>query len=285
MRKPTVLVTGATGHVGRAVVISLERRGATFRAGKRRVSTDQDVRLDLEDPSTFKGALEGVDALFLMRPPALTDAKGIFRPFLEKAKQLGVKHIVFLSLLGADKIPVLPHRKVEKEILRCGIPYTFLRPGFFMQNLESVHAPDIRELDQLYIPMDDKSLNLIDARDIGEVAARVLTETGHENRAYPLTGPGVYTMNEVGEILSTVLGREITYPAPSLLSYRKRLIARGEGQGFATVSTILYLTSRWGVGQGEDPTLERILGRPPMTLEIYVRDRRHLFDPRESNFR
>ena len=83
MSRPLILVTGATGHVGSALIEALDQRGAHYRAGKRKVTAESDVYLDLKDASSFAPALEDVDALFLMRPPALTDAKGIFRPFLE----------------------------------------------------------------------------------------------------------------------------------------------------------------------------------------------------------
>ncbi|MBU3112378.1 NmrA family NAD(P)-binding protein [Clostridium lacusfryxellense] len=93
-----------------------------------------------------------IGKILLVRPPQLTDVKGIFNPFIQKCKVNGVKQVIFLSLLGAEKNPFPPHHKIEKAILASGIPYTFIRPSFFMQNLSTTHATDIKERDDLFIP-------------------------------------------------------------------------------------------------------------------------------------
>src|SRR5690606_28169323 len=97
------------------------------------------VHLDFERPGTYGPALEGMRKVFLVRPPHLTDVKGIFEPFVQACSQAGVVQIVFLSLLGTEHNPFPPHHRIERVIRESGIAYTFIRPGFFMQNLSTTH--------------------------------------------------------------------------------------------------------------------------------------------------
>lgn len=138
-----ILVTGATGHVGKEVVKTLMQRNADFQVATRRRES-KGVYFDFETPSSIKPALRGITKLFFLRLPHLADAKKYFQPVIDAAKEVGIKHIVFLSLLGVEKNAIVPHAKIEKIIKDSGIPYTFLRPSFFMQNLLSQHGDELR---------------------------------------------------------------------------------------------------------------------------------------------
>ena len=142
---PAVLVTGATGNVGGALVRLFEAAGRPVRAGMlapERVALREGVvtvPLDFTQPATFDAALRGIRRLFLIRPPAISDVKATLFPFIEAAERAGVAHVVLLSLQGAEKNPVVPHRKVEKRLLASPLAWSFLRPSFFMQNLLTKH--------------------------------------------------------------------------------------------------------------------------------------------------
>jgi uncharacterized protein YbjT (DUF2867 family) len=110
------------------------------------------VRADFARPASWPAALAGVDRLFLLRPPAIANARRYIYPVIDAARAAGVERIVFLSLLGAEKNPVVPHASVEKHLRRAGVPWTFLRPSFFMQNLSTTHRTDLEERDELYLP-------------------------------------------------------------------------------------------------------------------------------------
>ncbi len=218
-----ILVTGSTGNVGRAVVDCLVEMGAPVRAAVRPSEIANTPNLpagveitpfDLGDPTTFAPALAGVDRLFLMRPPAITDIEHTIKPFVETAARMGVRHITFLSLIGAESNRLVPHRAVEDLLIAGDVPYTLLRAGFFMQNLDTTHRAEIRDENEIFIPAGHGRTAFIDVRDIAAVAAKTLTESGHDNVAYPLTGEESLTYDEVADVLTASLGRPITYTHP-----------------------------------------------------------------------
>jgi len=274
-----ILLTGISGNVGSAVVDYLKSVNMAFLAGVRDLekSAQRDdsleyVLFDFQDTSTYETALIGVKKVFLVRPPQLTDVKGIFIPFIKKCSEVGVKQIIFLSLLGAQKNPFPPHHKIEKAILASGIPYTFIRPSFFMQNLSTTHAADIKKRDDLFIPSGKARISFIDTRDIGEIIGRTLSEKGHENKEYTITGLEVITYFQVAESMTKILGRKITYSNPPLFKFRKDMIARGIKSEFATVMMILYLTTKLGMANHVTNTAEFLLKRKPRRIEEFIKD-------------
>ena len=278
----TVLVTGAGGNVGRHVVGCLLERGldivaASHDPSKVRQRFGETVtarRLDFLDRSTWAGAVGGATRMFLMRPPAIADVQNNINPFVDFAREHGVEHVVFLSVAGAGKNKVVPHRKVEDHLRLRGPHHTNLRPGFFAQNLASAYRQDIVEDDRIYVPAGRRQpVNWIDARDIAEVAAVVLAEPeAHRGQSYTLAGPGAVPWSEVTDALTGALGRTIVYEPASLLGYIRHLSRRGLPRGAVLVQTILHFLLRFGQGAGEDPTLEELLGRPGRSIREYIQD-------------
>ena len=274
-----ILVTGATGNVGGAVVnclaeLDVEVRTAVYNpAHAPQFPTGvETVAFDFAQPDSYAAALDGVDRLFLMRPPAITDIEHTIKPFVEAAAQAGVRHITFLSLLGAEGNRFVPHRAVEDLLIAGDVPYTLLRAGFFMQNLDTTHRAEIRDRDELFIPAGNGRTAFIDVRDIAAVAAKTLTEPGHANQAYPLTGEQALTYGEVADVLSEALGRPIRYARPNAVQFAWRWWRQGEPLGYVGVMTMIYLTTWLGVAKQVTPEVWRLLGRPPRTLREYVAD-------------
>ncbi|MBU3161595.1 SDR family oxidoreductase [Clostridium frigoris] len=279
MMDNTILLTGITGNVGSAVVNYLKSINIDFIAGVRNIEKSkqkddsiQYVHFDFEDALTYETALHGVKKIFLVRPPQLTDVRGIFKPFIKKCKEAGVKQIVFLSLLGAEMNPFPPHHKIEKAIVESEIPYTFIRPSFFMQNLSTTHSEDIKERDDLFIPSGKARISFIDTRDIGEIIGRTITEEGHENKAYTITGSEAITYFEVADTMTRLLERKITYSNPPMLKFRKNMIDRGIKREFTTVMMILYFTTKLGMANHVTNTAELLLKRKPRTIEEFIKD-------------
>lgn len=278
----TILVTGATGNVGSEVVRLLAQDGATVRAAVLPTQKPQDtfdgrveyVPFDFGDKATHAPALDGVTKMFLMRPPAISDTERYIDPVIAQAKASGVSQIVFLSLLGAEKNPVVPHAGIEKSILASGVPYTFLRPSFFMQNLSTTHRADIQEYGQIYVPAGKGKTSFIDVRDIAAVAAKTLIEDGHENKAYPLTGDVALDYSQVAVIFSGVLGRRITYPNPSMLAFARRMRQRGINWSYIAVMIGIYTTAKLGMAGGVTADTHTLLGRPTITMQQFVQDYR-----------
>lgn len=272
-----VLVTGFTGNVGSFAARHLNSLGISVKAAVRDINkcrelygSDYDyVPFDFEEDRTYTKALQGVNKIFLIRPPAISEPKKIF-PLIDAAKQNDIEHIVFLSLMGIENNPIPPHYKIEQYIKASGIPYTFLRPGFFMQNLDTTHRADIKERNEIFIPAGKALVSFIDVRDIGEAAAVVLANEGHLNKAYTLTGGELLDYAQVARILSNVLKREIRYMNPSPWKFRKSMIERGMAPEFVNVMLALYISTRFGMAKKITSDLEFLLKRRPTTFEQYA---------------
>lgn len=276
------LVTGASGNVGKYVVdelLCLEKsvKVAIHHAGKvknlfKDYENVEEVAFDFMNERTFERALEGVDGIFLVRPPQLANPEKDMLPFLKTAKAKGIEKIVFLSLLGVEKNPIVPHRKIENMIKELNIPYVFLRPSFFMQNLNTNHLEEIKERDELCIPAGNSKTSFIDTRDIARAAAISLTDEDYQDVGITLTGKQAIDYHEVAKTLSEVLKREISYTNPSLLKFRKERIKRGTPKEFANVMTLLYLMTKLGTARDVTEDLEALIGREPISFKQYAID-------------
>jgi uncharacterized protein YbjT (DUF2867 family) len=272
-----VLVTGSTGTVGREVVRALRERGVPLRAavldaadaGRLPAGTPW-VPFSFEDGGTHAVALEGVERVFLLRPPHLAAAR-VFDPFLAAMQAAGVRQVVFLSLLGVEKNPVVPHHAIERRLRASGLPWTMLRPSFFMQNLTTTHLADLRR-GEIVVPAGGGRTSLIDARDIGDVAALVLAEPGHEGRAYDLTGSEALTYDECARLLSRAAGRDIVYTRPSGRAFARHMVAQGSAPDFVRVMRGIYLACRLHLAGRVTEDVSRLLGRPPRTFAQFAAD-------------
>ncbi|KQL32683.1 NmrA family transcriptional regulator [Bacillus sp. FJAT-25509] len=265
-----ILVTGAKGTVGKEVVRELVKLHANFKISTSKKNTS-DVYLNFEDPKSIRPAFQGITKLFLIRPPHLADKK-YFEPVIEIAKEVGIEQIVFLSLLGADKNKVVPHSKIEELIINSGIPYTFLRPSFFMQNLLNQHEEELIKENIIFVPAGKGKTSFIDTRDIGVVAAKALTENGHRFKAYSLTGNEAISYFEVAEILSKHLQKDITYTNPSILTFWRKMRKKGLARDFIIVMIGIYTTAKLGLAKKITTDLEDLLGRESTRFEQFVID-------------
>ena len=206
-----------------------------------------------------------------MRPPQISNIKRDMVPALQAAKSAGVKHMVFLSLIGIENNKVVPHYKVEQWILTSGLDYTFLRCSFFMQNLNTTHLAEIRDRDEIYIPVGNAKTSFLDVRDIGAVAALALTENGHAKKAYDLTGSEALDYYKVAEMFSEVLDRKITYQNPSSMQFFRRQTQNNKLM-FALVTTWLYDNTRKGMAETVTGEVKRLLGKDPILMRNYIED-------------
>ena len=278
-----VLVTGPTGTVGGALLEILAARGVQVVAGARdpRSAGTEAVPLDLERPETFDAALEGVDRLFLMRPPAMADTGRYLSPFLTAARRHGVAHVVFLSVMGVNRF--LPHWWVEQDLRASTMGWTFLRPSYFAQNLETTLRADIRDRGVLRLAAGRGRTSFVDARDVAAVAALALTEPrAHTGQAYVLTGPEALDFHQVASLLSAELGRPVDYRPRSLLTRRRELRRQGTPAGLVTVQLMIDLVARLGLAARVTHTIERLLRRPATPLAVYVHDRRTRWETRTA---
>lgn len=275
-----VLVTGAPGNVGTPLVRELIGLGASVRIGARDVDGARSVfdpevevvRFDFTDPATFS-TFDGVERMFLLRPPAIADVAGVIGPALDAARARGVRHVVFLSIQGAERNRLVPHRKIEDHLRRSSLAWTFIRASYFMQNLSTTHARDIRLRDEIYLPAGRGSRTAhIDARDVAAVAARALIDGSMEGLACSPTGPAALTYDECVTILSEVLHRQITYADPAPWHYWRRMHRQGMPTGMIAVTLGIYTAARFGLAAGLTDDVERIVGRPPIDFATFAAD-------------
>jgi len=198
-------------------------------------------------------------------------------PFLSFAKQKQVQQIVFVSLIGVEKNPMTPHHKIEQMILDLKIPYTFIRPSFFMQNLNTTHREDIQKNHDLFIPVGNARTSFIDTRDIGEVAGITLMNDKYLNKKLNITGPAALSYQEIAKIMTKVLGTPITYSKPSLLKFRKVMLKRGIKKDFVNVMVMLYLITQLGNAKEVTDTAAKVLGHTPRTIQNYIYDYQDYF--------
>src|SRR5215472_7165643 len=212
-----ILVTGASGTVGREVLSEVRKTGkpvlAMYRSAEDARSAPTGVNTaiaDFADQTALQKALRGVDTIFLVCSP-LPELVDLESNVLEACKAVGMRHVVLNSALGAgdyDKSFPSWHRKVEDKLKASGLGYTILRPNTFMQNIAAYNAPSIRAQGMFYSAMGDAKLSFIDVRDIAEATAKILTDpAAHAGRAYELNGPEALNYKEVAAMISKVLGR------------------------------------------------------------------------------
>jgi uncharacterized protein YbjT (DUF2867 family) len=235
------------------------------------------VPFDYDDRSTWTAVLADVEVLFLLFPlPSPRTVKTRMKPFIDAAVAAGTKHIVYVAVPGADTQKVVPHYAVEQHIKACGVPYTFLHPTYFMQNLcrgLSTHGVDIMDYDELFIPAKKGKTTFIDARDVAEVAVNILKEpTPHQNKLYVFSGPELLDFYQVADVFSEVMGRKISYANPSMPAYWWRMWRRGLTWDVIGFMTIVYFLTRSGKNAQVTDTLPQMLGREPIHLRQFVQD-------------
>lgn len=272
-----LLITGPSGNVGHELVEALRAKAppSEWRVASRhpdrlrdRLGGDADVcGFDFFDRSSWGATLGGVTTLFLLFPlPGNRAAREAVIPFAQAAQRAGCRHVVYVSVFGADRARFIPHHKVEAALRASSMGWTVLRCSFFMQNLHrviSTHGTDIVERGELFIPAGRGLTNFIDARDAADVAALALTDpAAHRNRTYHLTGPAALSMDEVADALTEALGFTVAYTHPGLMRFAARLRRRGVGWDSIGFMAAVYTLTRLGQNHPLTGEVRRLLGRP-----------------------
>jgi uncharacterized protein YbjT (DUF2867 family) len=282
-----ILVVGATGTNGREVVQRLSAAGQPVRAMVRNPSRADDLRAlnvevvagDLDDPSSLDAALRGVHRAFFV---SAIDQQypQFFRNFLNAAKRAGTSQVVKFSGMGANSNSpaeiLRQHGQTDEALSASGLMFTILRPNSFYQNL-LFSAGTIKDHGAFYLPLRDGRQSLVDVRDIADVAVEALATPGHEGKTYEITGPESLTYHEVAEKLSVVLGKPVRFvdvPAETALD---SMLKAGMPEWNARALVELYGVFASGAAAGTTDTVNRILGRNPITCSQFIRDHASAF--------
>jgi uncharacterized protein YbjT (DUF2867 family) len=275
-----ILVTGATGGVGGAVVRELIGRGVKGVGAMCRSEKDQArlpvgaeaVVADFADPASLVRALRSVTAAYLVCAP-IPELVQLETNFLLACRETGLGHVVINSALGAEDFgKTFPswHRKVEDKARELGLPCTILRPNGFMQNIVAYFAPTIRAQDAFYGTIGDAKISLIDVRDIAAAAAEALMRPATVGQVLELSGPEAVSYDTLAARISAVAGRAIHYVNLSPEQMRQGMVAAGVPAPQAAAVVDLDDYYRAGKGATSDLQLRQLLGRPPRTLESYL---------------
>ncbi len=285
--KSKILITGATGKTGLVLVEQLADRKAPFRALVRSVLKEPIVKKwtsdvvtgDYGDKGAMERAFDGIEKVYLLSPPSEDQSK-IQTDLVDIAKKKGVKHIVKLSALGASiDSPVgllRSHAEIEEYIKKSGMAWTFLRPHFFMDNL-LMNAESVNKDGAIYSPLGDAAISPISIHDIAEVAAEILTGTGHEGKIYTLTGPESLGYWDVASTLGRVIGRTVIYVPTTFDAARQGMLQTGMPGWF--VENIVGLMKIWAEGKGSvvTPDVELVIERKPISLREFFECHKDVF--------
>ncbi|HZC21296.1 MAG TPA: SDR family oxidoreductase, partial [Nitrososphaeraceae archaeon] len=236
------------------------------------------VQLDYNKPDTLSSALRDIDKLFLLTP-FQSNMVDLTSNLVNEAKNAGVKYIVKQSVLGADAEPSITpsrlHRQSEKVIEESGIPFTFLRPNFFMQNFVTFYSSFIKTQGAFYVPAGDAKASFVDVRDIAAVAVQALSKNGtanHIRKAYDITGGEAISYGQAAEILSKEIGKKVNYVNISDEDARKGMKDMGADEWTINSMIELFGITRAGYLSEISSAVEQVTGNKPIPFSQFARD-------------
>ncbi len=269
-----ILVTGANGNIGKPLTEKLTQLGADFDVMSSKASVAPNARRgDFNDVESLKRAFAGVDTLFLLFP--LVDNKlELAKNAAAAAKAAGVKHIVRSSGAGADAASnfALPRLQgmIDDVLKATGIATTLLRPNGFMQNYATYQSQAIRS-GVIYMADAGQAQSLIDARDIADVAATVLTHPHeHAGKAYTLTGASAFTGAEAAKIISSAVGKPVTHASIPTEQAVATMQSWGMSPMLVELMDSLNKIVSAGYASGVSTDVENILGRKPREFASFA---------------
>ena len=283
-----ILVTGATGQHGEALLRLLSGRGIAARALVRspakaaRIAALPHVEIvhgDMGKPDTLEAPLRGIDRAILISS-ATPDMVEVQSNFIDAARRARVEHVVKLSgikpTLDSTFRFARMHGEIERRLEASGMAFTHLRPGEFMP-VYFRQVPNIASKGALLLPMEDARIASIDIGDIAEIAAKTLTEPGHQGKIYSLTGPEALTMAEVAQKLSAATGKTIRYINIVPEDARKAQLAAGMPPFLTDALFELFSERRKGMEAKVWPDTEALLGRRPTSFDAFARRHANVF--------
>ena len=278
-----ILITGASGSVGKAVLQEVSRKESTSHAKFRAMFRSKEeaakapagsepVLADYADKQSLRKALAGVTSVFVVCSP-IPQLVELESNVLDVCKESGVKHVVLNSALGAGDYPKsFPswHRKVEDKLKATGMSYTILRPNGFLQNIVAFNAPSIRTQGAFYVAMGDAKVSYVDVGDIAVVAVKALQGGVHSGKTYELNGPEAISNQELATRISAVTGRTVNYVDIPESAQRDAMLGLGLPDWQVTALLELQQYYKQGAAAKTDGLLRDLIERDPMTLDQYL---------------
>lgn len=282
-----VIVLGATGNIGTAVLKNLQNRGVAVFAG---VQSDKDFELvrqfgatpvvvNFTDQAHLNQALQGKDRVFLVTP-LMQHPESVTQMVIHAAKLNGLKHLVRSTASGADsngQIQMARWAGASEDLIKAsGLNYTIVRPYSFLQNFLNFHSQTIKQTNAFYLPVGDAQLAMLDINDLGEMVAIALTSETHFGKTYELSGL-TYTNAGLAETLSTILGKKVSYIAIPEEKARESMLANQMPEWMVNaIMELNYITRQgWVTGYSED--FKQVTGREYTSAETFFTNHKQAF--------
>jgi uncharacterized protein YbjT (DUF2867 family) len=276
-----LLFLGAPGLIGNQVIPALINAGFSVLAGSRRglsVGGAPGVGVDMRDPANLAQAMQGVAAVGLVISD-VQDMETLGLNAVAAAQSAGVHRLLWFSSFGAklDNHARFSRRHpvIDEAVRASGIPYTILRPNFFMQDFSAFYGQTIRATGEIFLPLGDALVSHLDLRDLAEAAVSALTNDRHVNKTYDLSGPEALHTSQVAEQIGSAVGRTIGYQAISVTTMEASLREAGMDPWFAEGLAELYGWVRdSGLGSEATDAAEQLLGRKAIPFRQFAIDER-----------
>jgi len=283
-----IMVTGATGNLGSQILQLLIKKAgskglsAIARDPSKLASVREQgvnvVQADYENKESLLKAFQGIDILYFVSGSEIDKRMKQHKNVIDTAKEAGIKHVVYTSFqrkTETNASPVAPiasaHVQTEKWLKGSGLTYTILKHALYSDVIPMFLGENVIEREVIYQPAGDGKVSFASRSDMAAAAAVTLTTEGHGNNTYEIAGSESYSYNDIAKILSDLSGKQIVYVSPSAEEFRKTLADAGVPAG------IIEMTSMFneGIRQGEfdfpDPTLEKLIGRQPQSVEDFLK--------------
>jgi uncharacterized protein YbjT (DUF2867 family) len=218
-----------------------------------------------------------VGSVFLVAPSGDARSHEHMVPFVRELSGAGIKRVVTLTAMGVDANDAIPLRQIELAVEKTGLSWTHVRPTWFMQNCESFLYPTLKEQSAIYLPAGDGKTSFVDVRDIAEVVATVLTQSGHDHRVYTLTGPEALGYSDVAAQLGAAAGKTFRYVAMEPPEWKKTVMAAGMPDENASLMLALFEAVRKGYTSKLSDDVKKLTDKAPRRFGDYARERADLF--------
>lgn len=280
-----ILVTGATGNFGGSTGQYLQQKNIPFRAAarnlealKKRFGNEAELAtFDWDKPETFADMLKGITTVYLMPPPVVTsDFHTTAKPFIETAKNAGVKHIVLTTALYSNN-PDSMFYETEALVKNSGIDFTIIRPSFVFQNFVNQFLQSVRD-GVILAPSEKGKTSYVDIRNVGEASAVVLANpTAHTGKTYSITGSETLTHSQMADIFSQQLSKQVVHISPSVEEYKKTLAGFNVPVFLYEFLAVLYNTIAQGQWEEVSNDYTLLTGKNTTTFTDFVKENREVF--------
>lgn len=285
----TILITGATGHFGKAAIDTLLAKGTDPKSiyalvrDEAKASDLKNKGVNLRkgnylDYASLVSAFAGIGKLLFISGSEMETRSQQHENVVKAAKAAGVKHIVYTSFLSTNETPSSEiwmvgesHSKTEQWLKESGIPHTLLKNTLYLDFIPMFIGEKVLETGMIYLPAGEGKGGFVLRHEMAEAAANILTSDGHEGKAYNITGSTTHSYREIAKIIATASGKTVNYVDPSPEEFVKTM--KGLGLPDALIAIVKGFSQAQAKGEFDvaDNTVEKLLGRKPTTVEDFLR--------------